>query len=146
LNLHVYPRLHTDELIFCFTSSLQFDPICVKVKVGNLATWQLGYDNNCIVLLSLFSGLMGFFTSKFCSIILILFIIFIAKDCLLTGQGQASSRITRLVGCLSPCQRWSNTQENCHWLPFSDYNYWWYPLLDQARIGIRNTWSNQSFA
>ena len=37
LNQHVHPRL---ELIICFTRSLQLDPICVKVKVGSLATWH----------------------------------------------------------------------------------------------------------
>ena len=37
------------------------------------------------------------------------------KDCLLSGQEQACSRITRLCGCsgvpLSPSQKWSHTQE-----------------------------------
>ena len=37
-----------------------------------------------------------------------------AKNCLLTGQEQACSRITRLFGCycLSPCRKWLNTQKN----------------------------------
>ena len=40
----------------------------------------------------------------------------IAKDCLLTGQEQACTRITWLFGCsfvrLSPRRKWPNTQEN----------------------------------
>ena len=42
-----------------------------------------------------------------------------------TGQGQACTRITRLVGCsfvcLSPCRKWPNTQKNGCWLPPSDH-------------------------
>ena len=40
----------------------------------------------------------------------------IAKDCLLTGQEQACTRITRLVGRLSPCRKWPNTQKKGCWL------------------------------
>ena len=40
----------------------------------------------------------------------------IAKDCLLTGQEQACTRITRLVGRLSPCRKWPNTQKNGCWV------------------------------
>ena len=36
----------------------------------------------------------------------------VTKDCLLTGQEQACTRITRLFGWLSPCRKWPNTQEN----------------------------------
>ena len=38
-----------------------------------------------------------------------------------TVQEQACTRITRLVGCLWPCPKWPNTQENCCWLPPSDH-------------------------
>ena len=53
-----------------------------------------------------------------------------AKDCFLTGQEQACTRITRLVVRLSPCQKWSNTQNGC-WLPHKNHIHRWYPF--QAR-------------
>ena len=46
----------------------------------------------------------------------------IAKDCLLAGQEQACTRITKLVGCsMSPWRKWPNTQENICWLPSRDH-------------------------
>ena len=59
----------------------------------------------------------------------------IAKDCLHTGQAQACTRITLLVGCsfvrLSPCRKWPNTQNNGCWLPHSNHIHGRYPFSDQ---------------
>ena len=64
---------------------------------------------------------------------------FIAKDCLLTGQEQACSRITRLVGWLfvrlSPCRKWLNTQKNSCWLRPNDQTLT-RPLLVRRIQGI----------
>ena len=49
----------------------------------------------------------------------------IAKDCLLTSQEQACTRITWLFVCsfnwLSPCWEWPNTQKNGCWLTHIDH-------------------------
>ena len=54
----------------------------------------------------------------------------IAKDCLLTGQEQACTRISRffvhLFVCSSPCQSWPNTQNSHH-------IHRWYSCPDQER-------------
>ena len=68
----------------------------------------------------------------------------IAKDCLLTCQEQACTRITRLFVRLPPCQKWPYTQENGCWLPPSDHIHIWNPF--PARPEKRNNWSSKSFA
>ena len=73
-------------------------------------------------------------------------IIIIAKDCLLNGQEQACSRISRLFVCSFVCHHAENGQ--IHTIMDVDC-----PLvitsigetLFQTRPGKRNTWSTQSF-
>ena len=55
---------------------------------------------------------------------------FIAKDCLLTSQEQACTRITWLVVCLSPCRKWPNTQTR----------------QQDQEWGMTDQWSSQPFA
>ena len=58
----------------------------------------------------------------------------IAKDCLLTGQEQACTRITRLFGWFGVIMpKLPNTYEDGCWLPHGDHINRWYPFPDRTR-------------
>ena len=72
-----------------------------------------------------------------------------AKDCFLTGQGQAALGshgflFGRLFVWVSPCQKWPNTLENGCWLPPCDHIQYpqWNPFPHQTRRVKRDEWSS----
>ena len=71
---------------------------------------------------------------------------YFAKDCLLTGQEQACTRITWLFVCSSsPCQNWPNTQKNGCWVNSVDCTLNDH-IQSETLFQTRPIWSSQSFA
>ena len=70
-----------------------------------------------------------------------------AKHCLLTGQEQACSRITRLVGCPHAENGLIHRKlvVDCP-TGHSDHIHRWYPFPDQTKPGMRNNRPSKSFA
>ena len=70
-------------------------------------------------------------------------VLLLAKDCLLTGQEQACTRMNRLFGCHNADYSSMHRKMvlECHIVIISTGD-----TLFQTRPGMRKNWSSQSFA